>query len=132
MVAKERHNFNVRIQPLSGTPLASVVDWFNAMPTSEKNRRVSELLLMTCLPLAMADAGATPSEIERCYWEAEQLWGHYKFTLKQMLQIKNSPTREYPSLVKEDDEPVQQQTTKSQLFETRTLKSANSLFDGLG
>jgi hypothetical protein len=131
MTAKERHNFNVRIQPMEGTPLASVVDWFNAMPTSEKNRRVGELLLMTCLPLVKADSGATPEEIERCYWEMEQWWGHYKFTLKQILQIKNSYSSERSLFVKEESEPVPPKITESRLFDRKTLKSANSLFDGL-
>ena len=64
---KKRKKLSYRVQPHEGSSLAEVSKWLNKMSTEEKNGKISQILLMTCLPLARADAGASQKEATKNY-----------------------------------------------------------------
>ncbi len=88
----KRYSLTIRLQPTEGSLLAEVVKWLNEMPIEEKNEKISQLLMMGCMPLVKADAGATQEERKKSYWEFEQWVDHYKYILRQRLDIQ----REFP------------------------------------
>ncbi|MDJ0534868.1 MAG: hypothetical protein QNJ70_20705 [Xenococcaceae cyanobacterium MO_207.B15] len=159
---RSRANISIRLQPNEGSSLAKIAQWLNTMSIEKKNNIVSHLLVMTCLPLAIADAGASQEEIEKYYWEFENWLYFYRFTLRERLNIqgkcveKSEPTTTVAKPFEtganqatsfdnkevsktsieqhhEEKEEFEKVTfLKSQLIGGGKVKNAGSLFDGLG
>ena len=138
----KRYNLNVRLQPIEGSPLAEVVEWFNQMPRREKNQKISQILLMTCLPLARAKRGVVRTELERCYWEFEDWFYQHKFIVKDELKIQGKSEGEgnwtrftaEPMVQTQESARKEMKVTSStsHLLGQVKVKNAGSIFDGLG
>ena len=94
MSQQKRLNLNIRLQPVEGTALAEVVKWLNEMSASEKNHKISQVLLMNWLPLARAYSGAEPEEIERAYWNYERWQIYQQSIIRDELKIQGSSPNE--------------------------------------
>jgi hypothetical protein len=84
---RKRVSLSTRLQPYSGTLLAEVVDWLNSHENDEKNNLIADAVVMAYLPYARADKGVSPTEIERCCWETQNMLDKHGFNLRQSLQI---------------------------------------------
>ena len=83
----KRVSFSLRLQPYSGTLMAEVADWLNELERDEAKKMVEAALIMAYLPLARARAGTERAEIERCYWEAQDLLDKHGSNLRQTLRV---------------------------------------------
>ncbi len=90
MVASKRgrKNLSLRLQPYEGTLLAEVVDYLNTLDKEEVNRRVSEILTISLLPLARYERGVSEkvlrfSTLESCHALSQQ--AHF---LRQVVGIE--------------------------------------------
>ena len=140
---RSRPNISIRLQPSEGSLLAKIAEWLKTMPIEEKNNMVSHLLVMTCLPLAQADAGANQEEIEKYYWEFEK-WLHlYQFTLRERLNIQgqfhypSEPETAFKKAIpqiqeEEGAEEAKVTSLKSQLIGGGKVKNVGSIFNGFG
>ena len=79
MVASKRgrKNLSLRLQPYEGTLLAEVVDYLNTLDKEEVNRRVTEILTISLLPLARHERGVSEkvlrfSTLESCHALSQQ------------------------------------------------------------
>ena len=78
MVSKRgRKNLSLRLQPYEGTLLAEVVDYLNTLDKEEVNRRVTEILTISLLPLARHERGVSEkvlrfSTLESCHALSQQ------------------------------------------------------------
>ena len=95
---KKRHSFSLRLQPMNGTPLAEVVDWLNALGAQEKKELIGDILTMTCLALARAEAGEPREQVESCYWKTNERLENFQFTLGLRLRINFVPYKPNCSL----------------------------------
>ena len=82
------YDLEYQVEATEGSLLAEVINWLNKMSVSERNEAISQLLVMTCLPLAKADLGAGQAELERSYLECHQWLEQYKCIVKQRLNIQ--------------------------------------------
>jgi hypothetical protein len=87
MNKRKRVSLSTRLQPYSGTLLAEVIDWLNSHENDEKNNLIADAVVMAYLPYARADKGVSPTEIERCCWETQNLLDKHGFNLRQSLQV---------------------------------------------
>lgn len=87
MNKRKRVSLSTRLQPYSGTLLAEVVEWLNSHENDEKNNLIADAVVMAYLPYARADQGVSPTEIERCCWETQNMLDKHGFNLRQSLQI---------------------------------------------
>jgi hypothetical protein len=87
MNKRKRVSLSIRLQPYSGTLLAEVVEWLNSHENDEKNSLIADAVIMAYLPYARASKDASPSEIERCCWETQNMLDKYGFNLRQALQV---------------------------------------------
>lgn len=141
MSQPKRCNLNIRLQPLEGSLLADVVKWFNEMPKSEKNQKISQILLMTCIPLAKAELGAEREEVERCYWEFEDWFYQHRFIVRERLKIReksnwegNLTTRVAEPIVprqQEKEAKVEVTSSSTQLFGDAKVENAGSIFGSM-
>ena len=72
-----RKNLSLRLQPYEGTLLAEVVDYLNTLDKEEVNRRVTEILTISLLPLARHERGVSEkvlrfSTLESCHELSQQ------------------------------------------------------------
>ena len=72
-----RKNLSLRLQPYEGTLLAEVVDYLNTLDKEEVNRRVTEILTISLLPLARHERGVSEkvlrfSTLESCHALSQQ------------------------------------------------------------
>ena len=72
-----RKNLSLRLQPYEGTLLAEVVDYLNTLDKEEVNRRVTEILTISLLPLARYERGVSEkvlrfSTLESCHALSQQ------------------------------------------------------------
>ena len=115
--------------------------WLNKMPLKNKNETISQLLVMTCMPLVKADAGASQEELKKCYWEFEQWVYHYRYILRQRLnlegqvdwenELKTLETKPISRLETEEEE-IEVTLSNNEPISTGKVKNAGSIFDGLG
>jgi hypothetical protein len=87
MNKRKRVSLSIRLQPYTGTLLAEVVEWLNSHENDEKNNLIADAVIMAYLPYARASQDASPSEIERCCWETQNMLDKYGFNLRQSLQV---------------------------------------------
>lgn len=80
-------SINTRLQPDSNTLIGEVAEWLNSHENSEKNRLISQALIMAYLPNARAEQGVDRAEIERCCWETQDMLDKHGFNLRQSLHI---------------------------------------------
>lgn len=98
------------------------------------------------MPLVKADTGASQEELKRCYWEFEQWVYHYKYILRQRLnlegqvnwedELKTLKTKPLPSFeldeeIKEEEE-MEVILPNSESIGGGKVKNAGSIFGGLG
>ena len=87
MSKRKRVSLSSRLQPYSGTLLAEVVEWLNSHENDEKNNLIADAVVMAYLPYARASKEVSPTEIERCCWETQNMLDKHGFNLRQSLQI---------------------------------------------
>jgi hypothetical protein len=87
MNKKKRVSLSIRLQPYTGTLLAEVVEWLNSHENDEKNNLIADAVVMAYLPYARASKEASPSELERCCWETQNMLDKHGFNLRQSLQV---------------------------------------------
>ena len=87
MSKRKRVSLSTRLQPYSGTLLAEVVEWLNEHENDEKNNLIADAVVMAYLPYARARRGVSPTEIERCCWETQNMLDKHGFNLRQSLQV---------------------------------------------
>lgn len=87
MSKRKRVSLSTRLQPYSGTLLAEVVEWLNEHQNDEKNNLIADAVIMAYLPYARASQGVSPTEVERCCWETQNLLDKHGFNLRQSLQV---------------------------------------------
>lgn len=139
---RSRPNISIRLQPSKGSLLAKVAEWLKTMPIEEKNNMVSQLLVMTCLPLAQAETGADQSEVEKYYWEFEKWIHFYRFTVRERLNIEGQfhyrseqnleLARPIPQIEDDDDdeEETEVASLRNQLIGEGKVENAGSIFSG--
>ena len=87
MSKRKRVSLSTRLQPYSGTLLAEVVEWLNEHENDEKNNLIADAVVMAYLPYARASQGVSPTEMERCCWETQNMLDKHGFNLRQSLQV---------------------------------------------
>lgn len=87
MNKRKRVSLSIRLQPYTGTLLAEVVEWLNSHENDEKNSMIADAVVMAYLPYARASKDVSPSEVERCCWETQNMLDKYGFNLRQALQV---------------------------------------------
>ena len=146
MSKQKRYNLNYRSQSTEGSLLAETTKWFNKMPIEEKTQTISHLLIMNCTPLVKADGGASQEELKKYYWEFEQWVCHYKYVLRERLNLQGQfswdseprieVTRPFSEIQEEDNDEEEDEdkviSLKNQLIGGESAESADSLFDELG
>ena len=87
MSKKKRVSLSIRMQPYENTLLAEVINWLNSRENDEKNNLIADAVIMAYLPYARASKKVSPTEIERCCWETQNMLDKHGFNLRQSLQI---------------------------------------------
>lgn len=87
MSKRKRVSLSIRLQPYSGTLLAEVVEWLNSHENDEKNNLIADAVVMAYLPYARASKEVSPTEIERCCWETQNMLDKHGFNLRSSLQV---------------------------------------------
>ena len=90
MNKQKRYNLNYRSQSTEGSALATITKWLNKESVEEKTQKINHLLIMTCMPLAKADEGASQEELKKYYGEFEQWAEQQRCILRQHLNIQES------------------------------------------
>ena len=87
MSKRKRVSLSTRLQPYENTLLAEVVEWLNEHQNDEKNNLIADAVVMAYLPYARASQGVSPTEVERCCWETQNMLDKHGFNLRQSLQV---------------------------------------------
>ena len=146
MNKQKRYNLNYRSQSTEGSALATITKWLNKESVEEKTQKINHLLIMTCMPLAKADEGASQEELKKYYWEFEQWTYHYRYILRQRLnlegqidwesELKALETKPIPRVEAEkgtEEEEVDEITSSNHKSVGRgKAKKTVSIFNGLG
>jgi len=123
MVASKRgrKNLSLRLQPYEGTLLAEVVDYLNTLDKEEVNRRVTEILTISLLPLARYQRGVSEkvlrfSTLESCHALSQQ--AHF---LRQVVGVEV----DLPVVGEVLGSPVKSQVKNAREKEKVEVKSAH-------
>ena len=95
----KRRSLMICLEPSEETPLAEVVDWLNGLDTQQTKEQIEELLTMTCLVLARAEAGAPTEIVAQSYWKMRERLEEYQSNIRQVLSIKAASLKPECSLV---------------------------------
>ncbi len=142
MSRQKRCSLSYKVQPTVSSSLGQTAMWLNEMSIENKNQTISHLLVMTCIPLVKADAGANQEELERCYWEFEQWVYHYRFILRQRLnlegqfnweqELKRLGTKPMLKIEADEEEEDEIALSNSESIGGGKVKNAGSIFSGFG
>ena len=83
-----RKNLSLRLQPYEGTLLAEVVDYLNTLDKEEVNRRVTEILTISLLPLARYERGVSEKVLRFSTFESCHALSQQAHFLRQVVGVE--------------------------------------------
>ena len=86
--SNNRRSLVVRLQPSNGTPLAEVIDWLKSMSSQDRNEKIAEVLIMSCLAYARQAQQENSNSLDSCYWDTHNRLNQYAYVMRQKLRIK--------------------------------------------
>lgn len=86
-VNKEYSSLSIRFKRESTTMIGQVIGWLNSLEPIERRSKIEQALIMAYLSISKFDSQASDTEINRAYWESDNLWNFHQFNLRQLLNI---------------------------------------------
>ena len=90
MSSDQRISFTLTLRQDANTPTGEIISWLKSLERRDCQQKIEQALMMVYLPYAKEKLQASQSDIQRSFWETQDLLSKHAFYQAQILKIRQA------------------------------------------